>query len=63
MVAEGRFNSNHLLEAMTADPLLEVSEAYEVIDGLPFLQAKLETLKLIMKRDSWIEEYQHSRLL
>ena len=46
-----------------ADSLLEVSEAYNIVDGLPFLGAKLETLNLIMKRDSWAEEYQHSLLL
>lgn len=63
MVAGGGFDSYLLVKAMTADSLLKVGEAYNVVDGLPFLRAKLETLNLIIKRDSWTEEYQHSLLL
>lgn len=52
MVAGGGFDSYLLVKAMTANSLFEVGEVYDVVDGLPFLKAKLETLNLIMKRDS-----------
>ena len=47
---------------MTADSLLEVGEVCDVVNGLSFLGAKLET-PLIMKRDSCAEGYQDSLLL
>ena len=52
MVAGGSIDSYLLVKAMTTDSLLEVGEAYDVVDGLPFLGAKLETLNLIMSYKS-----------
>lgn len=63
MIAGGGFNNYLLVKAMTADSLLEVGEVYNIVDGLPFLGAKLETLNLIIKRDLWAEEYQYLVLL
>ena len=52
MVAGGGYDSYLLVKTMTVDSLLEVGEVYDDVDGLPLLGAKLETLYLIMKRDS-----------
>ena len=57
MIAGGGFDNYLLVKAITADSLLEVGEVYNIIDGLLFLGAKLETLNLIIKRDLWAEEY------
>ena len=48
MIAGGGFNSYLLMKAITADCLLEVDDVYDVIDGLSFLEANLETLNLIL---------------
>lgn len=48
MVAGGGSNSYLLMKAITADCLLEVDDVYDIIDGLSFLEANLETLNLIM---------------
>ena len=50
MIAGGGFDCYLLVKAMAADSLLEVGEVYDVVDGLPFLETKLETLNVIMKR-------------